>query len=84
MHDINGTDLQSGDAASSVAASIIELAPFAVGDQVKLKSGGPDMTVSGSTADAVQVVWFSVNVGVPCALRDSFPAATLQLVKGAS
>ncbi len=45
-----------------------------VGDVVRLKSGGPDMTVEGVGEQDVDCVWFQGNN----VLRNTFGAALLQ------
>lgn len=47
---------------------------FAVGDTVKLKSGGPTMTVAELEGEDVVCLWFDKSQ--QCKQR--FPAATLQ------
>jgi uncharacterized protein YodC (DUF2158 family) len=48
---------------------------FRVGQVVKLRSGGPDMTVEGIELGSVAVVWFDSARCEPC--RASFPPDSL-------
>jgi uncharacterized protein YodC (DUF2158 family) len=51
----------------------------AVGDVVRLKSGGPDMTVKSLTSDGlVSCIWFTVNGQYH---QIPMPAASLELVR---
>jgi uncharacterized protein YodC (DUF2158 family) len=47
---------------------------FHVGDQVRLKSGGPTLTVAKITGDEVLCFWFESS---ECLHQQVFPAATL-------
>ena len=49
---------------------------FEIGDQVRLKSGGPLMTVTRATARHVVAEWFNEFEN---RRTESFPAAALQL-----
>lgn len=49
---------------------------FAIGDTVKLRSGGPLMTVTGTNLDHVHVIWVRVDgaaatatLPIPCLLK---------------
>lgn len=48
---------------------------FRVGQVVKLRSGGPDMTVEGVELGSVAVVWFDSARVEPC--RADFPPDSL-------
>jgi uncharacterized protein YodC (DUF2158 family) len=55
------------------------MSSFKPGDVVRLKSGGPDMTVSsdGETKGYVNCVWFPTpNTPQPC--HNSFPESCLE------
>ncbi|GAB3585675.1 YodC family protein [Hymenobacter daeguensis] len=53
---------------------ILFMIPFNVGDTVKLKSGGPMMTVAELEGDDVVCVWFEKSQQH----KQRFPAATLR------
>ena len=63
--------------------------PFNLGDVVRLKSGGPEMTVSEAFAGSVSVVWFQENPGAayisPASWGDlktrMVPVGALELVR---
>jgi uncharacterized protein YodC (DUF2158 family) len=50
---------------------------FKVGDIVKLKSGGPRMTVVDATPETIYVAWFP---GTQSESRADFPAEALEIV----
>jgi uncharacterized protein YodC (DUF2158 family) len=51
---------------------------FKAGDVVRLKSGGPKMTVTGMDAEKVWVSWFDDVKGEP--KHAVFPKATVEIV----
>lgn len=53
---------------------------FKLGDVVKLKSGGPSMTVEEICDSSIQCCWFSA-ANDQDAYHDGFEASSLELVK---
>ena len=56
---------------------------FKLGDVVKLKSGGPQMTIEalpGSNDQTIDCKWFSLSDDRTC-YSDCFEASSLELVK---
>jgi uncharacterized protein YodC (DUF2158 family) len=51
---------------------------FAAGDVVKLKSGGPKMTVTNKDNEKVWVTWFADAIGDP--KHSTFPKASVDKV----
>ncbi len=61
--------------------------PFSPGEVVRLKSGGPAMTVTGTNESGdVLVMWFDGDLlraaGTGCFERETIPAACVELFPG--
>jgi len=52
---------------------------FKIGDVVQLKSGGPRMTITAISGDAVSVSWFSTNDGFPHPCSAEFTSGALEI-----
>ena len=57
------------------------MAEFTAGDVVKLKSGGPQMTVEGTDSDSVECVFFDKDNVLK---RATFAKDTVQIFKPSS
>lgn len=53
---------------------------FKPGSVVRLKSGGPQMTVEHMNDGVVYCVWFNQDASVYTSVRDSFQPESLELI----
>jgi uncharacterized protein YodC (DUF2158 family) len=67
----------------TVSRTFNEYEDFNIGDVVRLKSGGPNMTVDNASGSRIQCVWFETIEGSQICNGQDFDQGTLEKVVSA-
>lgn len=70
--------IQEGTPPSNLVMFRNDKPKFAIGTKIRLKSGGPEMTVSNGTPTMVEAMWFEGK----CLHRAAFNNMTVMKTKG--